>query len=113
LKMQLSSMEQFQLSHLNLQDWAGPHDMLLLDEAQDMNLCMLDVCLQQNVPKIVVVGEQHQQIYSFMGAVNALDLVMESSLTTVRASRILTQSFRFGSDIAFLANSCLRGVRWT
>ena len=39
LKIQLSSMKEFQLSHPNLQDWAGPHDVLLLDEAQDMNQC--------------------------------------------------------------------------
>ena len=54
-----SSMKQFQLSNPDLQHWAGPHDLLLLDEAQDMNPCMLSVCLQQSVPKIVV-GDQHQ-----------------------------------------------------
>jgi F-box protein 18 (helicase) len=71
-----SSMKEFQLSHPNLQDWAGPHDVLLLDEAQDMNPCMLADCLQQKVPTIVV-GDQHQHICSFRGAVNALDLVMD------------------------------------
>lgn len=104
-----SSMKEFQLSKPNLQRWAGPHDVLLLDEAQDMNPCMLDVCLNQKCPKIVV-GDQHQQIYSFRGAVNALDLVLRSSLTTVLATHYLTQSFRFGADIAFLANSCLTGL---
>ena len=69
----------------------------------------MNPCMQQKVLKILV-GDQHQQIYSFRGAVNALDLVMESSLTSVRANHILTQSFRFGADIAFLANSCLRGL---
>ena len=53
-----SSMKEFQLSHPNLQDWAGPHDVLLLDVAQDMNPCMLAVCLQQKEPTIVV-GDQH------------------------------------------------------
>ena len=102
-------MKEFQLSKPNLQRWAGPHDVLLLDEAQDMNPCMLDVCLNQKCPKIVV-GDQHQQIYSFRGAVNALDLVLRSSLTTVLATHYLTQSFRFGADIAFIANSCLTGL---
>ena len=65
-----------------------------------MNPCMLAVCLQQNVPKILV-GDQHQQIYSFRGAVNALDLV--SSLSTEIISRAL------GLDQRLLANSCLMG----
>jgi len=104
-----SCMKEFQLSQPNLRRWAGPHDVLLLDEAQDMNPCMLDVCLNQRCPKIVV-GDHHQQIYGFRGAVNALDLVLKSNLTTVRATYYLTQSFRFGAEIAFLANSCLSGL---
>jgi len=104
-----SSMKEFQLSKPNLRRWAGPHDVLLLDEAQDMNPCMLDVCLNQRCPKIVV-GDHHQQIYGFRGAVNALDLVLKSNLTTVKATYYLTQSFRFGAEIAFLANSCLSGL---
>ena len=104
-----SSMKEFQLSMPDLQQWAGPHDVLLLDEAQDMNPCMLAVCLKQKCPKIVV-GDQHQQIYSFRGAVNALDLVLKSKLTTVLATHFLTQSFRFGPEIAFLANTCLTGL---
>jgi hypothetical protein len=34
--------------------------VLLLDEAQDMNGAMLDVCLRQSCPKIIV-GDPHQQ----------------------------------------------------
>jgi hypothetical protein len=34
----------------------------------------------------------------------------ESCLTTVRANHFLTQTFRFGLEIALLANSCLRGL---
>ena len=78
-------MKQLQLLNPDLQYWVGPHDLLLLDEAQDMNPCMLSVCLQQSVPKIVV-GDQHQQIYSFRGAVNALELVVASDQTTVRTN---------------------------
>ena len=55
-------MNQFELSNPDLQYWAGPNDLLLLDEAQDMNPCMLSVCM----PKIVV-GDQDQQIYSWKG----------------------------------------------
>jgi hypothetical protein len=34
--------------------------VLLLDEAQDMNGSMLDICLRQSCPKIIV-GDPHQQ----------------------------------------------------
>jgi RNase H-fold protein (predicted Holliday junction resolvase) len=34
--------------------------VLLLDEAQDMNPAMLDICLKQTVAKIIV-GDPHQQ----------------------------------------------------
>ena len=102
-----SSMKKFQLSAPDLQEWAGPHDVLLLDEAQDMNPCMLAVCLQQKVPKIVV-GDSFQQIYSFRGAVDALKRVSDSNLTCVKDTFYLTQSFRFGPEIAFAADCCLK-----
>ena len=47
------------------------YDVLLWDEAQDMNPAMLDVFLKQFKPKLVV-GDSHQQIYRFRGAVDAL-----------------------------------------
>ena len=101
-----TSMKKFQLSEPDLQHWVGPHDVLLLDEAQDMNPCMLTICLQQKVPKIVV-GDSFQQIYSFRGAVDALKRVERSNLTKVRETFYLTQSFRFGPEIAFAADSVL------
>ena len=48
----------------------------------------------QDKPKIVV-GDPHQQIYSFNGAVNALSLVEKHSMTRVVRTFYLTQSFRF------------------
>ena len=78
----------------------GQYDALLVDEAQDMNPCMLDVVRRQIQPKIFV-GDPHQQIYAFRGSVNVLDL-LEASHTYA-----LTQSFRFGEPIAFAAQSIL------
>ena len=99
-------MKKFQLSNPDVQEWVGPHYILLLDEAQDMNPCMLKICLQQKVPKIVV-GDSFQQIYSLRGAVDALKIVEKSNLTRVRDTFYLTLSFRFGPEIAFAANSVL------
>ena len=74
-----------------------------------MNPTMLDICLRQNTPKIVV-GDKFQQIYSFRGAVNALEMVKDHPETSVTKTFYLMQSFRFGPEIAFLANSCLENM---
>ena len=93
----------WQLRKPNLQ-WVKEHDVLLLDEGQDMNPTMLDIFMRQTVTR-VIVGDPHQQIYMFRGAVNALDLV------TPTHTYFLTQSFRFGPEIAFVANQCLEQLK--
>ena len=59
-----------------------------------------DILVSQPQGKILV-GDPHQQIYSFRGAVNAME--------HVRADTIfyLTQSFRFGPEISHVAACCL------
>ena len=89
----------WQLRAPNLQ-WVTKHDVLLLDEGQDMNPTMLDIFMKQSVTR-VIVGDPHQQIYMFRGAVNALDLI------TPTHTYYLTQSFRFGPEIASVANKWL------
>ena len=93
----------WQLRNPNLQ-WVTNHEVLLLDEGQDMNPAMLDIFMRQSVTR-VIVGDPHQQIYMFRGAVNALDLV------TPTHTFFLTQSFRFGPEIGFVANKCLRELK--
>ena len=90
----------------NLQ-YFEPHDILLIDEGQDMNPPMLDIFMQQRTPK-VVVGDPNQQIYLFRGAVNALETVKSSTTKTY----YLTQSFRFGPEIAFAANCALEKLKY-
>ncbi len=68
---------------------------------QDMNPTMLDIFLNQTRTPKVIVGDPNQQIYMFRGAVNALDMVEASHIYH------LTQSFRFGPEIAFAANCVL------
>lgn len=75
-------------------------ELLLLDEAQDSNPVLLDIISKQTCQKIFV-GDQHQSIYGWRGAVDAMD-----KLPGVRL--YLTQSFRFGANIAKLANVCLK-----
>ena len=76
------------------------YEIVYLDEGQDTNECVLDIIRRQKEPKIVVVGDQYQQIYQFRGSVNAMQ-----KLPFVESA--LTQSFRFGQAIADVANAIL------
>lgn len=78
-----------------------PVEFVLFDEAQDASPVMLDVVRNQRNAQLVFVGDSQQAIYEFTGAVNALAQVPASH--RVR----LTQSFRFGPEIAALANEVL------
>ncbi|XP_068611609.1 F-box DNA helicase 1 [Brachionichthys hirsutus] len=76
------------------------YDVLFIDEAQDCTPAILDILLPQRCGKILV-GDPHQQIYTFRGAVNALNLVGHTHIY------YLTQSFRFGSEIAYVGSTIL------
>lgn len=74
---------------------------ILLDEAQDTNGVMIGVLREQKHAQIVVVGDRRQAIYGFRGAVNAMDAF------DIRNRTNLTRSFRFGPEIAEVANAVL------
>lgn len=76
-------------------------DYILFDEAQDSDPLMLSVLLNQKSTQVIYVGDPHQQIYAWRGAVNAMQTL---ELPQAR----LTQSFRFGHAIANTANSILK-----
>ena len=75
-------------------------DRYLIDEAQD-NTCVADLLFSQLTKPVAYVGDPSQSIYAFRGAVD--------SLTSFHAdeSLALTTSFRFGPNIASLANQLL------
>ncbi|WOE40108.1 UvrD-helicase domain-containing protein [Acinetobacter chinensis] len=77
-------------------------DFILFDEAQDADPIMLNVLNNQSA-QVIYVGDRHQQIYAFRGAVNAMQ-----SLDI--AETRLSQSFRFGQGIADVANKILLNV---
>lgn len=77
------------------------YSTILYDEAQDASGVMIGVLQDQDHAQLVVVGDRRQAIYGFRGAVNAMDAFK----TTHRTS--LTRSFRFGPEIAELANAVL------
>ncbi len=75
-------------------------DVILFDEAQDANAVVLDIVRMQSCRKIFV-GDTHQKIYAWRGAVNAMESLKIHELS-------LTQSFRFGTEIAKFANMILK-----
>ena len=83
-------------------------DILMLDEAQDAAPVMADIILSQKECGKILVGDPHQEIYSFMGAKNAMATVAATVDKSKIVERRLTRSFRFGYEIADVANTLLR-----
>ncbi|EGK12567.1 UvrD-helicase domain-containing protein [Psychrobacter sanguinis] len=80
-----------------------PAEFILFDEAQDADPLMMGILTQQQ-QQVIYVGDAHQQIYEWRGAVNAMKkLPLPQTL--------LTQSFRFGEDIADVANLFLKALQ--
>jgi superfamily I DNA/RNA helicase len=90
-------------TYLKLYQLSNPklnYDILYIDEVQDSNQVMLDIVLKQKC-KTILVGDSYQSIYQFRGAVNALERIQAPTLH-------LSQSFRFGQDLADVANSIIK-----
>jgi hypothetical protein len=79
-----------------------PGKVILFDEAQDATPLTRSIVEQQNA-ELVIVGDSFQQLYPWMGAIDALehfDVPDGNDLP-------LRKSFRFGPDIADVANTIL------
>lgn len=77
------------------------YQYILLDEAQDTNPVVLGVLADQTA-QIVYVGDKHQQIYEWRGAINAMEQIEGCD------EAYLTRSFRFGTTIAEVASQVLQ-----
>lgn len=79
------------------------YDYILLDEGQDTNALLLQLVMDQRKHStIVLVGDEHQGIYGFRKAMNAMVAVEAEQCLA------LTQSFRFGQGIADVATKLLQ-----
>lgn len=90
--------------YLKLFQFSDPRldaDVVMLDEAQDANPVILSVVLGQENSQLVAVGDRSQAINSWNGAIDAMDKFPGAALLP------LSQSFRFGSQIAYEANKWL------
>jgi F-box protein 18 (helicase) len=84
-------LKRFQMMRVDL-----GYDIIMVDEIQDCTPCQMDIIYTQKCKK-VLVGDIHQQIYNFRGVCNPFT---DDALT-------LSKTFRFGFEIADLANMFL------
>lgn len=92
-------LKMWQLSHPRIDT-----DYILFDEAQDANPLMLDVVMRQGHAQLIFVGDSQQQIYGWNGAINAMAKARDLPGANVV---FLTKSFRFGPEVAHVANTIL------
>lgn len=78
-------------------------DVVFFDEAQDASGVFLQILDNQikSGRRVVCVGDKNQQIYAWRGAVDALNKISGDRF-------YLTRSYRFGSNVAEIANRMLR-----
>jgi len=84
-----------------------PFDLIMLDEFQDTNPVSLDIFLSQSDydTQLICVGDKWQSIYAFRGAVDSFKLLKEERQDFLNLR--LSTSFRFGANIADIANDLL------
>ena len=94
-------LKKFQLDLLTQNITLPMYDMVLLDEAQDTNDVTLSIFYSIPAKQKIIVGDRHQQIYSFRGSINAINKIKAQIF-------YLTHSFRFNEKIAYKATNFLQ-----
>ncbi len=79
-----------------------PVDSIYVDEAQELNPITMQLLEMQTHAQQIFVGDPHQAIYGFRGAVNAMEAIHADE------THRLTGSFRFGSAIAEVGTRLLQ-----
>ena len=89
--------------YLKIWQLSGPvltADYLLLDEAQDANPVVLDVVTRQKSAQLVAVGDRSQAIYSWRGAVDAMDRFPAEGPLTLAVVPVRPGDRRRGQQVA-------------
>ncbi|AFI05933.1 UvrD-helicase domain-containing protein [Helicobacter cetorum] len=98
----------FYLKKFQLSEFILPFDLILIDEAQDLNGVMLGILktqLEKNKSvRLILVGDSFQKIYSFMGCEDALETMYQFTKAPIY---YLSQTFRCPKNISFVANQYL------
>jgi F-box protein, helicase, 18 len=96
-------LKQFQLSNPTL-----AYDIIMLDEVQDCNDCILEIVGNQKTMKIYV-GDLYQKLYGFRNVDNPFSYITKNKKeheSVVR--RTLSVSFRLGFDLMYHVNMFLQ-----
>jgi hypothetical protein len=96
-------LKAFQLSKPNLN-----FPVIIIDETQDLNDVVLDIILNQHKlhkAQLIAIGDPFQSIYGWNGAVESFGKLRRSGCFDLNL--YLTDSFRFGAEIADQANVLL------
>jgi hypothetical protein len=76
---------------------------IILDEAQDTAPVTAEVVMSQTHATRLLIGDRHQSIYLFRGALNAMETFAASGATVLQ----MPTTYRFGPQIADMANRML------
>lgn len=90
---------------MDMSGYRLPYDVLCLDEAQDSNALTSHIFMTQSTQKIAV-GDDCQTMYEWRGAVDSMAKLSTSGAQVLN----LSQSFRFGTEIADEANEWLMNL---
>jgi hypothetical protein len=101
-------LKKFQLDHVKLRT-----DLLFIDECQDTNPVCWEIFKNQGHTGRVLIGDTNQAIYAWRGARNAMEKANAEFDPTQRIDRTLSSSFRYGPNIAHVANIVLHSIQQT
>lgn len=101
-------LKKFQLDAVKLRA-----DIFVLDEAQDTNLVCWEIFKNQSHTSRVLIGDTNQAIYAWRGARNAMEKAEIEFPPAQRGDRTLSSSFRYGPNVAHVANIVLHTIQQT
>lgn len=84
------------LKMLQISKFKFPYDIIIVDEAQDINNCILSLIMEQKHCTRIFIGDIHQQIYGFRDVCNPFYMIDDY----VHKRFSLTTTFRFGNHLA-------------
>jgi hypothetical protein len=90
------------LYQLSCPEWSKIYDIVMVDEAQDIAGSAISIINNQKKTPVILIGDKHQQIYAFRGAINSMDGMKKKIIEYE-----LTKSYRFDYSIASIANAIL------